>query len=276
MSKILIIGNVIKDIYLQMDERSERFERDEAGVSWMNLGFDGSSHRFFHRSSIFGGAAVSLEVLHNLDIEAEIMGAPKAEGLNSIFEQVKAREYRYILTRGDEVCYFVESARPMTKWVDPVEEPNWILVDRSTVANDKLVNRLSEYLSEHKKVRLAVHANKDGTRAAMRLVQMADILFTEDWFKGKIDDQLVCHLGANDITMGNSREEWNLGRVDLATHLTVFSTMAATVLGVMANGGVARDAVLYAKINAEESTLDRTLSLKNLKQRAKEELANRF
>ncbi len=271
-----MVGNVLKDVYLRMDERSEHFERDGQGVSWLDLGFDGSTHKFFHRTSLFGGAAVSLEVLRNLEIEVEMMGAPEG---GDDFEQMRALEYRYILTRGDEVSYFVASARPATSWMAPQEEPNWILVDRSTVASDKLVAKLEEYLAEHPQTKLAIHANKDGSRAALKLTQMADILFTEEWFKasGKAKKgQLVCHLGAEEISLGSSSEKWSLDRVDLATHLTVFSTMAATVLGVMANGGVARDALLYARINAEESTLDRTLSLENLRERAKEELAKRF
>ena len=32
MSEILIVGNVLKDVYLRLDERRDSFEEDENGV----------------------------------------------------------------------------------------------------------------------------------------------------------------------------------------------------------------------------------------------------
>ena len=61
MHNILIVGNLTKDVYLQLDNHHNHFESDENGVSWLDLAFNGSSHRFFSRTSIYGGAAASFE-----------------------------------------------------------------------------------------------------------------------------------------------------------------------------------------------------------------------
>lgn len=51
MSKILIVGNVLKDVYLKLDERQNEFEQDEHGINWLELGFNGEAHSFFRRTS---------------------------------------------------------------------------------------------------------------------------------------------------------------------------------------------------------------------------------
>ena len=55
MGKILIIGNVLKDVYLRLDDRRNDFETDARGISWLELGFNGAEHTFFRRTSTFGG-----------------------------------------------------------------------------------------------------------------------------------------------------------------------------------------------------------------------------
>ena len=74
MSNILIIGNVIKDVYLRMDERRNQFETDDSGTPWLDFGFNGSSHEFFRRISIYGGAAVALEVMNRFELSAKVAG----------------------------------------------------------------------------------------------------------------------------------------------------------------------------------------------------------
>ena len=60
MQNVLIVGNVTKDVYLNLDSRTERFELDKHGIQWLNLEFNASEHHFFSRESSLGGAAVTL------------------------------------------------------------------------------------------------------------------------------------------------------------------------------------------------------------------------
>lgn len=41
MSKVLIVGNVLKDVYLNLDGRGGEFELDGAGVPWLDVAFNG-------------------------------------------------------------------------------------------------------------------------------------------------------------------------------------------------------------------------------------------
>ena len=52
MSKILIIGNVLKDVYLKLDNRQNDFEEDAQGIQWLDLAFNGAKHGFFKRTSV--------------------------------------------------------------------------------------------------------------------------------------------------------------------------------------------------------------------------------
>ena len=72
---ITIVGNVIKDVYLNLDTRADNFETDSKEIKWLNLSFDSSKHHFFNRNSSFGGAAVSLETLQRLNIPSAIAGS---------------------------------------------------------------------------------------------------------------------------------------------------------------------------------------------------------
>ena len=69
---ILIVGNVLKDVYLDLDNRTENLETDQHGTEWLNLAFNASEHHFFNRNSNFGGAAVSLEVFQKMGISSSI------------------------------------------------------------------------------------------------------------------------------------------------------------------------------------------------------------
>ena len=261
MSKILVVGNVLKDTYLQLDERQNQLERDERGVNWLEMGFDGAAWRYFHRTSVLGGAAVSLMTLRQLGVAAEL-----------------AREeapviYRYILSLQDKVSYIVPSSQTVTEWQEPAEVPEWILVDRSAVVAERLVGAIWQYQQEHPEVKLAVYLSKQLSPAARRLAGCADLVFVEDeleelrhgtsWLR---QGAAICHLGRQRLRLGEAEENWEIERVDTMTHLTIFSIVAATVLAILSRGGSAREALLWAKVNIEAASLDRAASRERVEQ----------
>ena len=71
---ILIVGNILKDVYLNLDTRTENFETDQHGTKWLDFSFNASEHHFYNRHSSLGGAAVTLEVLQKLGLEGEYEG----------------------------------------------------------------------------------------------------------------------------------------------------------------------------------------------------------
>lgn len=96
MSKILIIGNVLKDVYLKLDEQKNNFELDENGINWLELAFNGGAHSFFRRTSVYGGAAVSLAVLNQFGINASIMNSRTEMTAGEITWSDDPADYRYI------------------------------------------------------------------------------------------------------------------------------------------------------------------------------------
>lgn len=291
MSKILIIGNVLKDVYLKLDERHNHFEKDEHGIGWLELGFDGTAHPFYHRTSVFGGAAVSLAVLGQLGVETGILGS-SIEYQNGELVGVGApTNYRYILCHNHDITYFVPSSRKATNWTTPSVKqgnPDWLFVDRSATVTAKLVDEIENFLKFARTTKLAVHAAKQTSPAGERLAKRADVLFLEeeppirgnDEIVDKIEldepsKQLICHLTPRKIYFGEAEESWSIEHTDTLTHLTLYSTIAATVLGVIAAGGTPADAVLWAKLNAENATLEKSLTALKLQELAEEELKKR-
>lgn len=289
MSKILIIGNVLKDVYLKLDDGPQNdFETDERGIKWLDLAFNGAAHTFYHRTSVYGGAAVSLATLSRLGADAGILNSKTEFKNGELVWLDNPSDYRYILCREGEITYFVPGKRKVTDWATPTGTPEWILVDRSTNVSEKLVDEVKNFLKFSPATKLAVHAEKKMTPVGQRLADMADILFLEDepaiHTEEKIVDkmeldqpntQLVCHISPRKISLGEAEESWNLSRTDMLTHLTVYSTIVATVLGVLSAGGSPENAVLWARLNAEQSTLEGTLTARKLKELTKSELEKR-
>lgn len=288
MSKILIIGNILKDVYLKLDDRQNDFEVDERGINWLNLAFNGTSHTFFKRTSVYGGAAVSLSVLSRLGVDAGVLNSKTEVKAGEITWSGDPADYRYIFCRDGEITYFVPSARKSTDWTMPDGTPEWILIDRSVSVSSRLVDELKNFLKFSPTTKLAVHAEKHVSPAGQRLAEMADILFLEDEpathseekIVDKIDldkpnTQLVCHISPRKISLSDAEESWSLSRVDMMTHLTVYSTIVATVLGVISAGGSSASAVLWARLNAEHATLEGSLSTAKLQELAKAEVSKR-
>lgn len=288
MSKILIIGNVLKDVYIKLDDRKNDFETDANGIDWLNLGFNGEAHNFFRRTSVYGGAAVSLSVLNRLGLNAEMLNSRTEIHDGEVTWLDEPDNYRYIFCHKDEITYFVPSARKVTDWSMPSGTPEWILIDRSTTPSQKLVDELKNFLKFSPTTKVAVHAEKHTTPAGQTLKDMADILFVEDEppihppveIVDKIETdhpskQLICHISPRKIVFSDAEESWSLSKTDMMTHLTVYSTIVATILGVISVGGSPADAVLWARLNAEQATIAGSLSAKKLQELAHAEQEKR-
>ena len=266
MSNILIIGNVLKDVYLRMDERLNNFEIDEHGTPWLDFGFDGSSHKFFRRVSIYGGATVAMEVLGKFDNQVKIDGAKLSFVRGEIVPNGQvAHGYRYMLCHGNKITYLVPNERTETKWAMPRGMVEWLFIDRSAGVTDELVAEIKNFLSMSQHTRVAVYAPKDLKEADKRLIEMASIVFCEEDVTDVKISGSVCKLSGQEISLNGNKQTWRVERTDLMTHLTVNSIVAATVFGALINGASVKDALLYAKINAENSSLSGTLTFDRIK-----------
>lgn len=291
MSKILIIGNVLKDVYLKLDGGRSTFESDENGINWLELGFNGESHNYTHRTSVYGGAAVSLAVLSKLGIEASVLGSKAEVRDGEVSWSGDPVDYRYIFCYKNGITYFTPNERKATEFRIPAQatgRPEWILVDRSANITQKLVDEVKNYRKFSPSTKIAVHAEKHPTPAGRVLTEMADLLFIEDeppvHKEEKIVDiievdkpntQLKCHISPRKLSLADAEEFWSLDKTDMMTHLTVYSTIVATIMGIIAADGTPEDALLWARINAERATLDGPLSAEKLQEYAKLDLEKR-
>ena len=260
--RVLIVGNVIKDVYLGLDERQNNFEIDENGTPWMDVAFDGGMHPYFSRTSVFGGAMVTLEVFKKLGLDAAVSGATDG----------KADSYRYILSNEEKISYFVPSERVFSKFVSPNNPVDWIFVDRSSELNVDLVEKIKNYLGlTHAK--LAFFANtkkmedKNFYEAAKELIRVSNVVFIDGELSEITPKGVVCRLTEREMKCGNIVRRYRVSKNDLMTHLTSYSIIAATIFGAMMNKMSTKDALEMAAINVENSKITESLSLEALNER---------
>ncbi|MCL1839973.1 hypothetical protein FWF89_03200 [Candidatus Saccharibacteria bacterium] len=273
MSEVLVVGNVTKDVYLRLDNRLNKFEVDGEGVTWLDLAFDGSSHQFYARHSVFGGAAVTLEVLSRFGITAKIAGNKMGFANGQLTEATDAipEIYRYILSQDDNITYFGPSQQRAAKWQPPSDGIDWVFIDRSACVSRELAEEILSYLESAPNIKLAFFACKRAQMAAgevhmCKLKERADLIFTEVKNAADCSEKCIC-IGRDYIQFGNERVDWSLQeRQDMMTHLTTDSIIAASILGATVLGKSAGESLLLARANVENANLDGALNLNRLEE----------
>ena len=259
---ILIVGNILKDVYLSLDSRTEPFETDKNGTKWLDFSFDTSSHHYFYRNSSFGGAAVSLEVFKNLGLEAEICAS------DFTFDETGpsrtlASEYRYILTSEDSVSYLVPTVPVNTAFTPPVSEPNYLYIDRSAHLSRATAENITAYLSSHPEVKLILYLKNVANFPHSNLIDLAELILSED-SSANLDYDRTVFISDRNLSYKNIVEPISIERIDKLTHLSAYSIAAATIIGKFLLGETVENSLKMARLNVENSNLDSTLTLHEL------------
>ena len=267
---ILIVGNVIKDVYLNLDTRLEHLEQDQNGINWLDFSFDASEHHFFNRNSSLGGAAVSLEVLTKLGLKAEITDSDLKltdEGLTS---NGPADTYRYILLADDKPCYLVPTNYHVTNLTTPTDAYDYLYIDRSATLDQAAVNKILAYLDISQKTKLILYIRDANDPNLTRLFSRAQLVFLEHPVKSPeiIDPAKIVHLSENQIACQGISESISLSRIDTFTHLSIYSIAAATILGSFILGKSIEKSLHLTRANLENSKLNSTLTLSELQEAA--------
>ena len=273
MSRILIIGNVLKDSYLRLDERKEAVERDGEGVDWINWGFNGSSHEFFRRTSVFSGAVVTLEVLQKFGAAAEIFGeVAKGSGESVKVDAMKVRDYRYILCAGEGISYLAPSEKQMTEFSGEIPaETDLVFVDRSANLTSAAAENLTKALGKNRRAKLVVYVAKRAGKATRKLAERAEVVFSEGKLEGLKLKGRVFYVSEEGIKTEGAEVKFNLKKTELLTHLTTYSIVAASVVGAILRKKSLEDALLMAKLNIENTKLDATVPFRELEEMVREE-----
>lgn len=273
MESVLIVGNVIKDIYLALDEKQNHFERDAAGTSWLDLAFDGRTQPYLKRTAIFTGAATSLEVLHHFQLPATIAGQKIRFKQGEILlgdQQKPCNCYRYILSYNDQPTYFTHYQPTPTSWQPPTTAVDWIFIDYSANLTPELTKQIINYLSISPQTRLAIclktkSASSEPSKSELELIKLSSLIFS-DGLIPKAPHSEIYYLNTNQIKYQNHLEPLNSPNFKLVTPLTTFSILAATIFSALLQKKTPAEALLFAKLNLEHSTLSGTLTLTQLEE----------
>lgn len=267
---IQIVGNVLKDVYLSIDPRSESLEHDKVGVKWLNLGFNASEHHYYHRLSTFGGAAISLEVLTHLGLIAAINDSDFRYSDTGPMNPSIVDEYRYVLTTDDNATYFTPSRPALTHFTTPDLEPNYLYLDRSAHIDTATASHIARYLSLHPNTKLILYLASPSNSPLTQLIPRASLIFTEftnleDTPLEEYDRSKIVFLSESSITTGNITEPITINRASKRTRLSLYSILSATIFGCFVKGYSIEESLRFARINIEESPLDATLTLNELR-----------
>ena len=252
---ILIVGNVLKDVYLNLDTRND-FESGKDGVNWLDVSFDASMHHYFSRTSSFGGASVTQDVLANLGLNATIVNHDKAE----------PPTYRYILVADGGVTYFVPENKKSTTFTPPASTMDYIYIDRSAEITDETAKSIKKYLEFSTTTKLVVYVRDSLNPAVSSLLESANLAFVENntTVPESFPQDKVVHISEKSISFGGISESINTPRIDTLTHLSAYSIISSTILGCFILGKSTEESFRLAKINVENATLSSVLSLNEL------------
>ncbi len=270
---ILVVGNVLKDVYLNLDSRSENFERDGAGVEWTDFGFNASEHHYFNRMSSFGGAAITLEVLQKMGLKANLSDKSFRFTEDGPVIKEPTAVYRYILTSDNGVSYMVPSAEQKTVFATLAEPVDYLYIDRSACLTSSVVNRIVAYLDHYKKAKMILYLKDFKTENISELIKRASVIFLEEnentsnWGKKILDEvakEKIIGISEKYLSYMKFRESISVDRIDRLTHLSAYSIISATILGSFILSKTIEESLKMAKINVENSNLNSTLSLKEM------------
>ena len=262
---ILVVGNVIKDVYLNLDSRTENFETDKNHIKWLNLAFNAEEHFFFNRNSNFGGAAVTLEVLSRMNLSTTITGSDLKMTDDGFITNQSAKTYRYILVADGNPCYIAPTNHEITNFATPDTFYDYIYIDRSALLSPTAVTKISSYLDLSKNTKLITYLKDQNDTNLNQLVPQSDLVFYETK-KPDIPPEKLIHISETNLSYQNIHEVISVERIDMMTHLSAYSIASATILGSFIIGKSVEESLRLARINVENSTLNSTLNLAELQE----------
>ena len=268
---ILIVGNVIKDVYLNFG--ADLFEIDNKKTPWIEVGLDNEALHFQSRESIFSGAVITEEVLRRFRLIPEI-----SRYKNYKEDEDRGDDYRYVIKVQNKTKYLTSKNIHYSVFVEPETEPEWIYIDRSANLNTETSQKILQYLEEAPNVKLAFfmrgslfstlneRVNLEPERSLQQLLKKADLVFAS----GEIGSDMlakysnVYQITTEGIYTNSIAETIHLKRNKFLTHLSIYSIAAATIFAGLVSGWKEDRALKLAKFNVENAKIGKTLSIDQL------------
>ena len=281
---ILIVGNVIKDVYLNLDDRNEKFETDKHHTKWLNLSFNASEHHFWGRSSNLGGATVSLEVLTKLGLESTINNTDLKLTEDGPSTDQPIDTYRYIILADEKPCYFVPTSYKNTNFTPPTNPYDYLYIDRSAELDQTATNRIKAYLDVSTKTKLVLYVRNLNNPSLNSLIPRASLIFYEGIDPvselktalptAEINPATIVQISEDRLVCQTVSEPITIEHIDMLTHLSTYSIASATILGSFILGKSIEESLSLARANVEHSKLNTSLSLEQLQSLAQKNSLN--
>ena len=274
---ILIVGNIINDVYLNLDNRTEKFETDKHGVKWLDLSFDASIHHFFHQNSSLGGGAVTFEVLTKLGIPTTLNNSDLTPSEDGLTTSTPPETNRYILISDGDVSYLAPSSFKQTTFSTPTKPYDYLYIDRSAELSQSSTNEIQAYLDVSPKTKLVLYLRNTDNPYLNSLIPHANLIFMENFSEFKtastfnstpvanLDPARIIDISSTHLSCNEISEPIHPNRTDLMTHLSIYSIASATIFGAFILGYSVEDSLKMARANIENSKINSTLTLDELK-----------
>ncbi|MBR2994385.1 fructose-bisphosphate aldolase class I [Candidatus Saccharibacteria bacterium] len=278
---ILIVGNILNDIYLNLDTRSEHLETDKNHVKWLNISFDASEHHFFSKNASLGGAAVTLEVLTKLGLYAKINNSNLSFTDDGPSVDTQTIASRFILIADENISYIAPSTFKTTSFIAPKDDYDYLYIDRSATLNQKTASSILSYLDNSPNTRLIIYVRNPHESYLGPLLSRAELVFCENFSAiftapsfdqtplGKTAITKIVDISEDHISFGKLSETISVNRIDMLTHLSAYSITSATILGALILNFSMKESLKFARINVENSRLDATLYLDQIRNQSK-------
>ena len=278
---ILVVGNVLKDVYLNLDDRTESFETDKNNVKWLDFSFNASEHHFFNRNCNLGGSAISLEVLEKMGLKTSVSDSDLSLSDDGLITTSPIETHRYILINEDQVSYLTPTEHKLTDFTPPAEAVEYLYIDRSANLNSNTAKKISAYLDISSKTKLVLYIRNFHNPNLNNLLPRASLVFYEkptDFANSSIEEKQILeqispskiiYLSESELSYLDITENISLDRVDILTHLSINSILSATILAGFILGFSVEFSLKMARANIENSRINITLSLPKLKELAK-------
>lgn len=258
MNTVLIIGNLIKDVYLNLNPLKTPTELDQNNHQHIDLAFSGNTINYSSRNSFYGGSAIIAEILTNFSQKPTLLDATFDSKFENFIPKKSDPDYRYILTLDGNISYFSPENRSISTWQVPTIPPDWIFIDFSAHLTPEITNSILGFLNLSTNTKLAVCVDRNTPPSIQKLAKSADLIFTNNPdFHAKAKIYRFCDKA---ISCDQNKLDFVQSRTDTITHLSLKNLIAGTIFAATLSNISESEAINLAKINVEHSSIGHSLS----------------
>lgn len=170
--RILAVGDIFTDAFIQLSEDVAKVTKDEDGTEWLSVPFGrkppyekvdivksvGPGPNVAVAASRLGHDAEVMAWIGDDETGKEAIEHLQSEGVDTssmIIEEGKDTSYWYVLRFGAERTMLVKSEKYKYEWVAPEIEPDWLYLTYLGEDSWNLHEEILKYLEEHPNVKLA-------------------------------------------------------------------------------------------------------------------------